>query len=154
MNGGGSHWVERDFSNDRWRRMCICNPWSNKWWWHWWENKVWIFGFFVFWRTNTLFANRGGFILYSQVVQVIKNPPVNAGDAGDAGSVPGLERVPGGENDNPLQYPCLKNPMDRGAWWVTVCGVAKSRTRLSDWTELNWAAKHAQYLWLLLSKGC
>ena len=42
---------------------------------------------------------------------MIKNPPVNAGDAGDAGSVPGLERFPGGENDNPLQYPCLKNPM-------------------------------------------
>ena len=42
---------------------------------------------------------------------MVKNPPVNAGDAGDAGSIPGLERSPGGENDNPLQYPCLKNPM-------------------------------------------
>ena len=63
---------------------------------------------------------------------VVKNVPTSAGDTGDVGSIPGLQRPPGGGNDNPLQYPCLKNPMDRGAWWVTVCGVAKSRTRLSD----------------------
>ena len=63
---------------------------------------------------------------------VVKNPPVNAGDAGDAASVPGLERIPGGENDNPLQYPCLENPKDRGVWGTTVHGVAKSRTPLSD----------------------
>ena len=57
---------------------------------------------------------------------MIKNPPANAGDAGDAGS------IPGGENDNPLQYSCEENSMDRGAWWATVHGVAKSGTRLSD----------------------
>ena len=48
--------------------------------------------------------------------------------------IPGSERSPGEGNGNPLQYSCLENPMDRGAWWATVHGVAKSRTRLSDFT--------------------
>ena len=47
---------------------------------------------------------------------VIKNPPANVGDSGDVVSIPGLERSPRGGNGNPLQYSCLKNPMDRGAW--------------------------------------
>ena len=59
---------------------------------------------------------------------VVKNPPINAGDMS---SIPVLGRSPGGGNVNPLQYSCLKNPMDRGAWWATVHRVAKSRTRLS-----------------------
>ena len=63
---------------------------------------------------------------------VVKNPPANAGDAEDAGSIPGLGRSPRGGNDNPLQYSCLGNPIDRGALWAKVHGVAKSRTRLSD----------------------
>ena len=54
--------------------------------------------------------------------------------AEDLGSIPGLGRSPGEGNDNPLQYYCLENPMDRGAWWATVHGVTKSRTRLSDFT--------------------
>ena len=58
--------------------------------------------------------------------------------AGDPGSIPGLERSPGEENDNPLQYSYLKNPMDRGAWWATVHGVAKSQTQLSDFTLFLW----------------
>ena len=69
----------------------------------------------------------------SQVALVVKNPPANAGDIRDMGSVPGSEvsgRSPGGGHGNPLQYSCLENPMDRGAWWVTVHRVAKSRTRL------------------------
>ena len=53
-------------------------------------------------------------------------------NAGDPGSVPGSGRSPGEGNGNPLQYSCLENPMDRGAWWATVLGVAKSRTRLSN----------------------
>ena len=53
-----------------------------------------------------------------------KNPPVNVEEAGDAGSIPGLGRSPGEGNGNPLQYSCLDNPMDRGAWWVIVHGVA------------------------------
>ena len=58
----------------------------------------------------------------------------SACNAGDLGSIPGLGRSPGEGNGNPFQYSCLENPMDRGAWWATVHGVAKSRTRLSDFT--------------------
>ena len=59
---------------------------------------------------------------------LIKNLPANAGDAGEAGSTPGSGRSPRGGNDSPLQYSCLENPMDRGAWWATVHGIAKSQT--------------------------
>ena len=59
---------------------------------------------------------------------VVKNPPANGGDAG---SITGSGRFPGGENGNPLQYSCLGNSMDRGAWWATIPGVAKSWTWLS-----------------------
>ena len=57
-----------------------------------------------------------------------KNPPANAGDAGDMDSIPGLGSSPGVGNGNPLQYSCLKSSMDRGAWRGTVHGVAKSQT--------------------------
>ena len=57
-----------------------------------------------------------------------KELPANVGDAG---LIPGSGRSPGGGNGYPLQYSCLGNPMDRGAWWVTVYGVAKCQTRLS-----------------------
>ena len=59
---------------------------------------------------------------------------VSAFNAGDLGSIPGLGRSPGEGNGNPLQYPCLENPMDRGAWWATVHGVTKSQTRPSNFT--------------------
>ena len=68
----------------------------------------------------------------SQVALVVKNQPANAGDIRDASLIPGSGRSPGGGHDNPLQYFCLQNPIDRGAWRATVHGVAKSRTRLSD----------------------
>ena len=55
-------------------------------------------------------------------------------NAGDLGSIPGSGRLPGEGNGNPLQYSCLEIPMDREAWWAIVHGVAKSRTRLSDFT--------------------
>ena len=58
----------------------------------------------------------------------------SACNAGDPGSIPGLGRSPGEGNGNSLQYSCLGNPMDRGAWWATVHRVAKSRTQLSDFT--------------------
>ena len=61
----------------------------------------------------------------SQVVLVVKNPPTNAGDIRDASSISGLGRCPGGENGHPLQYSCLENPMDRGAWRATVHGAAR-----------------------------
>ena len=54
-------------------------------------------------------------ICASQVALVVKNPPANAGDLKDAGSIPGLGRSPGGGHGNPLQYSCLENPLDRGA---------------------------------------
>ena len=59
---------------------------------------------------------------------------VSACNVGDLGLIPGSGRSPGEGNGNPLQYSYLENPMDRGAWWATVHGVAKSRTRLSDFT--------------------
>ena len=58
----------------------------------------------------------------------------SACNAGDLGSIPGSGRSSGEGNSNPLQYSCLENPMDGGAWWATVHRVAKSRTRLSDFT--------------------
>ena len=63
---------------------------------------------------------------------VVKNPPANAGDTRDAGSIPGSGRSPGVGNGNLLQYSCLENSMGRGASWIIVHGAAKSRTRLSD----------------------
>ena len=59
----------------------------------------------------------------------------SACNVGDRGSIPGLGRSPGEGNGNPLQYSCLENPMEGGAWWATVHGVAKSRTGLSDFTS-------------------
>ena len=56
----------------------------------------------------------------------------SASTVGDPGSIPGLGRSPGEGNGNPLQYSCLGNPMDGGAWWATVYGVAKSQTQLSN----------------------
>ena len=59
----------------------------------------------------------------------------SACNVGDLGSIRGLGRSPGEGNGNPLQYSCLVNPTDGGAWWATAHGVAKSRTRLSDFTS-------------------
>ena len=64
----------------------------------------------------------------SQEALLVKNLPANAGDIRDADLILGSGRSPGRGHDNPLQYSCLKNPMDRGAWWATVHGVAKSQT--------------------------
>ena len=61
---------------------------------------------------------------------VVKKSPANAGDAGDAGSIPGSGRSPGGGHGNPLQFSCLESLMDRGAWQATVRRVAKSQTPL------------------------
>ena len=63
---------------------------------------------------------------------MVKSPPANSGDVRDLGSIPGLGRSPGGGHNNPLQYSCLENPMDRGAWRARVHSVAKSWTRLKQ----------------------
>ena len=65
---------------------------------------------------------------------MVKNPPANAGDLRDAGSVPGSGIASGGEHGSPLQYSCLENPIDREAWWTTVYWVAKNRTRLKQFS--------------------
>ena len=64
----------------------------------------------------------------SQVALVVKSLPASAGDSRDAGSIPGSGRCPGGGNGNPFQRSCLGNPMDRGAWRVTVLGAAELDT--------------------------
>ena len=76
-------------------------------------------------------------INFPQVALVVKNLPANAGDVRDVGSIAGSERPPGGGNGNPLQRSCLENPKDRGTWWATVHGVAKS------WTRLRQLSAHA-----------
>ena len=69
---------------------------------------------------------------------MVRNSPANAGDIRDVGSIPGCGKSPEGGHDNPLQYSCLENPMDRGAWWATVHGVAELDTtkQLSKCTTL------------------
>ena len=68
----------------------------------------------------------------AQVVLVVKNPPTNAGDVRDKSSIPGSERSPGGGHGNLLQYSCLENLMDGGAWRATNHEVAQSRTQLEE----------------------
>ena len=68
--------------------------------------------------------------LDSTTWEVVKNLPANEGDIRDTGLIPGLGRSPGGGHGNPLQYSCLGNAVDRGAWWATVYGVSTSQTRL------------------------
>ena len=63
---------------------------------------------------------------------MVKNLHSNAGDARDAGSVPEMGRSPGRGSDNPLQYSCLENSMEKGAWRATVHGIVKSQTGLSN----------------------
>ena len=69
---------------------------------------------------------------------MVKNLPANAGDAEDSGSIPGLGRFPGGGNGNPLQYSCLENPVDRGAWRTAVHGAKRFGH--------DWASMHKQGL--------
>ena len=73
----------------------------------------------------------------SQVALVVKNVPTNAGDARDAGLIPGSGRSLGRGHGNPLQYSCLENSMDRGAWWATVHSVAQHQPRLKDSTRTH-----------------
>ena len=63
---------------------------------------------------------------------MVKNPPASARDIRDSGSIPRSGRSPGGGKGNPLQYSCLENSMDRGAWQAIAHGVAKSWTQMRD----------------------
>ena len=73
----------------------------------------------------------------SQVAQLVKNLPANVGDARDMSLIPGLRRSPGEGNGSPLQYSCVEDPMDRGAWWAPVHGVTKSQIQLSAYAWMN-----------------
>ena len=75
----------------------------------------------------------------------VKNPPASAGGTRDSGSTTGEGRSPGGGNGSPLQYCCLENPMDRGAWWAADHGVTQSRTWLSNWAHTRaWQVKEGE----------
>ena len=101
-------------SRDQWRRSLHTHSWNAEWLqWH--HRKEPVLCHFIF-PSGT----------------VVKNSPVSAGDAGNSGSIPGLGRSPGEGNGYALQYSCLENPMDRGVWWTTVHGVAKSQTWLKQ----------------------
>ena len=75
---------------------------------------------------------------------VVKNQPANAGDARDMGSIPESGKSPAVGNGNPLQYSCLENSMDRGAWWATVQEVTKSWTHLSTTTTTKYIIAYLQ----------
>ena len=98
--------------------------------------QVWELEYLIkqFW--HSLVSSPGGW--------VVKNPPASAGDAGDAGSIPGLERFPEGGSGSPLQCSCLENPMDRGASQATVHGITNSQTWVSN------SAAHTTFLKMLL----
>ena len=77
----------------------------------------------------------------SQVVLMVKNPPANAGDMRDAGSIPGSGRSPGRGHSDAFQYPCLENPMDRGSWALQSMGL-QSQTQLKDLACIHaWVGK-------------
>ena len=82
---------------------------------------------FTFWLNNQISRNLLRWLSG-------KETACDAGDMGDVGSIPGSERSPERGNGNPVQHSCLENPMDRGAWWATVHGVANSHTWLSTHT--------------------
>ena len=73
----------------------------------------------------------------TQVALVVKNSPANEGDVRDVGLIPGSGRSPREGNGSPLQYSCLENPMDRGAWWAIVHGVTKSWTQLKQLSHIR-----------------
>ena len=82
----------------------------------------------------------------SQVVLVVKNPSANAGDIRDTGLIPGWRTSLGGGNVNPLQYSCLENPINRGAWWATVHRVAKRWTWLKQRSTIGFCHSEENFL--------
>ena len=86
----------------------------------------------------------------SLVAQMVKNPPANEGDTGDPGLILGSGRSPGGGNGNPFQYSCLENSVDRGAWWTTVHGVAKSQTQLKLLARVHASDTYSDILYSVL----
>ena len=87
-----------------------------------------VYTYIYIYIQNLIFYCRLLDIWASQVALVVKNPPANAGDIRDSSLIPGSGRSPGEGNGNPLQYSCLENSMNRGAWWATVHRVTQSQT--------------------------
>ena len=98
-----------------------------------WQDENWRIGRVIFDSKQRVVCPGGS---------VAKNLPPNAGDARDSGSIPGSGRSPGVGNGNPLQYSCLENSLDRGAWLATVHGVTKSQTWLINWTTNGCLSTH------------
>ena len=101
------------------------------------QSKRWVFFSLhsllaLSWPHSSMFTTVNSLIYILYLALVVKNPPASVGDIKDVDSVPGLGRSPGEGKGNPLQYFCLENPIDLGALWVTVRGVAK------NWTWLKW----------------
>ena len=88
----------------------------------------------------------------SQVAQWVKNLPANAEDPGDIGSIPGLGRSPERGHGNPLQYSCLENPVDRGAWWATVHRSQRVRQDWSSWAQHRGKGKYS--FWNIPGLSC
>ena len=117
------------------------------------ESKQQLHQYFC-WESLCLYASNSNLKVDSNLIVVyMKELPwwfstkESTCNAGDVGLIPWLGRSPGGGNGNPLQYACLKNPMDRGAWWATVHRVAQSQTWLSDWAQYIWKV-NLWRLWL------
>ena len=85
---------------------------------------------------------------------MVKNLPANAEDAGDIGLIPGLGRSPGEGNGNPLQYSCLENSMDRGAWQAVAHGLSKGQTRLSMYAYMHTALGNSLKVKVKLTQSC
>ena len=155
----GRDWGQEEKGWDGWMASPTRWTWvwvnSGSWWWtgspgvlrfmesqrvrHDWATELnWTEGFqtwCIIWRQQTshlLTSYSTGRAF--QVVLVVKNLPANAEDVKDVGSIPELGRSPGRGYGNPLQYSCLENPVDRGAWWIIVHGITKSWTWLNIWS--------------------
>ena len=94
---------------------------------HWSLRKAFLYLLAILWNS----AFRWEYLSFSQVPLMIKNPPANAGDIRDAGSIPGLGRSPGGGHGKPLLYSCLENPIGRGNWQAMIHRIAKSQICLN-----------------------
>ena len=95
-----------------------------------------VYQIYMYVKTYQIVHFKYGWLVVSQFYLLGSSEvKVSACNVGDLGSIPGFGRSPGEGNGNSLQYSCLENLMDGGAWWATSHGVTKSRTRLSDFTK-------------------
>ena len=136
----GRDWVTNTFSFtsyvEKWDKTNEQKP-GRKYSAHWWSSRLCLDWFFSSLHKSVMEKHHVCKVKLCLLgALVVKNSPVNRGDIRDVGSIPGSGRSPGGGHGNPLQCSCLENPMERGAWWVTVHGVAKG------WTWLKWLSTH------------